>query len=141
MKTPQESRNGSAGAEPIVAVQQGLACWSRAWTQLAHGMMSVTTAQIDFAREVLRPTSQNETLQFRDPHVAAHAWVRLSRKRFEEGVKLVRRMNDELAASVFAAADTLADGFEAGSAAALPTPPQPGTADRRGPGGEGKAPG
>lgn len=120
MQIQQESRNGAVDTAPVVASQHALACWSRAWTQLAHGMMGAATAQIDFAREVLRPAAQGAGVQFSDPRTAAHAWVHLHQERFEKGVKMLRKMNDELAASMFAAADTLAESLEATASPLLP---------------------
>jgi hypothetical protein len=41
--------------------------------------------------------------------------VRLHRERFEEGVQLLRKMNDDFATSIFAVADTMVDSFDGAS--------------------------
>ncbi len=106
-KTGQETQ-GVTGA-----AQNALLCWSRAWSQLADGMMGAASAQIDWAGAWLRPPADPGLLEIRDPHAAALEWVRASEARFGEGVRAMRRVNDHLSAAWFGAAGTLADGIEA----------------------------
>jgi hypothetical protein len=98
---------------PIAAAQNGLACWSRAWAQVAHGFMAAGLAQIELARAVyaVAPIDPANVLPNHDARAAGREWVHGAHARFETAVNGYRRINDELAATLFSAAEGLIEGL------------------------------
>ena len=97
-----------------VAAQQRLACWSRAWTQMAHGMMAAGIAQMDVARSMYTaPSDWEQVFRQQNPSDAAHQWLDGAQSRFNTAIKQYRAINDELTKTVFGAVETLVDGLAA----------------------------
>ena len=101
--------------EAVVALtQQGLACWFRAWTQITHGLMAASMARAELARSLwaTSPADWERALHAKSPGGPALQGLHTARSAFETAVKGSRRINDELAASFFAATESL---LEAGA--------------------------
>ena len=102
------------------AAQNRLACLSRAWTQMAHGMMAAGIAQMDVARSLYTtPSDFEQVFRQQNPTDAAHQWLNGTQARFNTALKQYRAINDELAKTVFSAAETLVDGLTADSDAVM----------------------
>jgi hypothetical protein len=107
-----------AGLRPDAAMataQRSLACWSRAWTQVAQGMFSASMAQMDLARS-LYGTDPADWKLMTDPTAsreAMHRYLGTARTRLEANLRDYRRINDELGERLFAAAEDLMLGMEA----------------------------
>lgn len=101
----------------IAGARRGLACWSRAYTEFAHGLMEASLAQFDLARSIygtqaaewhVPPTAR--------PHDAALRSLTGMHARYDMAVAAYRQINDRLAEHVFAAAEALMDAFDDGVA-------------------------
>ena len=98
----------------MAAAQRGLTCWSQACTELAHGYMAASMAQIDAARSLygVEAGDWSSMTSHLKPHDAAERVVTTARARYEAAVNAYRKINDDLAAHVFKAAEALAGAFE-----------------------------
>jgi hypothetical protein len=98
---------------PMAAAQNGLACWSRAWTQVAHGFMSAGLAQFDLARAIyaVAPLDLTKVEPDHRARTAGREWVHGAHARFDTAVTGYRRINDELAATLFSASESLMQGL------------------------------
>jgi hypothetical protein len=99
----------------ISTAQRSLACWSRAWTQVAQGMLSASMAQMDLARSMYG-TDPADWKLMTDPVASRetiHRRLDRARARLEANVRDYRRINDELGEKLFAAAEDLMLGMEA----------------------------
>jgi hypothetical protein len=103
----------------MAAMQNGLACWSRAWTQLAEGMMQAGVAQMELAQSMSAtdPGSWMHTADPTHPRAAARALFNTSKAKYEAAVRSYRQINDTLMASLFTAADSVLEGLSAGAGA------------------------
>ncbi len=102
------------------AAQNRLACLSRAWTQMAQGMMAAGIAQMDVARSLYTtPSDLEQVFRQQNPSDAAHQWLNGAQARFNTAMKQYRAINDELTRTVFSAAETLVDGLAADSDAVI----------------------
>jgi hypothetical protein len=103
--------------EAVIAdAHRRLAGWSRAWTQVLHGLMTAGFAQIDMAR-ALYPTNPAEWMPFtvgEMPRETALREVETARARFNLAVRRTRHANDELYADLFGAAECLIDAMPGG---------------------------
>lgn len=97
----------------MATAQNGLACWSRACTQLANGLMSAGMAQIDLARSIYatEPSEWAHMVAPGNSQDIAHRWLHATKVKYDVAVKGYRRINDTLAANYFTAAESLMDGF------------------------------
>ena len=101
-------------AEAVLAgAQHRFACWSRAWTQMAHGMMTAGIAQTELARTMLAvdPGQWGQGVRAGASGEDARQWLQSTEQKFHEAVLGYRKVNDELARSVFRAAASLIDGI------------------------------
>jgi hypothetical protein len=90
--------------------QHSMSCVSRALSQLTQGFVSAGLAQLDLARTLITTAPEGWTeVQTGDPSDVAHHWLKTSALRFDTTVKTYRKINDDLAASLFAAADSFWD--------------------------------
>jgi hypothetical protein len=104
----------------IATAQHGLTCFSRAWTQVVHGLMSANMAHVELARAIYAdaPTAWQQASPPHDVHEAAQRNLEVAKLRFDTAVSGYRRINDELAATFFAVASSLVDGLGAAPASA-----------------------
>jgi hypothetical protein len=114
----------------IAAAQNGLACWARAWTQVAHGFMSAGMAQIELARTVcsIAPVDWTNTIPNHGLRAAGREGVHAAHTRFDTVLHGYGRITGELAANLFSAAESLVEGLPDRShddAAATETAPAP----------------
>ena len=110
--------NSLADLRPDAAMataQRSLACWSRAWTQVAQGMLSASMAQMDLARSMYG-TDPADWKLMTDPIASRetiHRRLDNARAGLEANLRDYRRINDELGERLFAAAEDLMLGMEA----------------------------
>lgn len=90
----------------------GVTGWSKAWSQVAQGMMAASMAQVELARTLWanQPATWQQTTGAGTPVEIARHLLQTSWSNFELGVKGARRINDELAATMFAAAEAVLEG-------------------------------
>lgn len=101
-------------AEALVSgAQVRFANFSKAWTQLAHGMLTASLAEAELVRAALGsdPLHLATGWQAGMSREQAQAWLEGTRRRYDDAMQAWRRLNDEHAKSVFAAAETLIEGF------------------------------
>jgi hypothetical protein len=97
--------------------QRSLACWSRAWTQLAQGVMSAGAAQMDVARSLcaVQPIDWEQlsspAASATAPAAAAHQYLDGAKTRLGLALGPYRRSSDVLTESLFSAAETLLAGI------------------------------
>jgi hypothetical protein len=114
----------------MATTQRSLACWSRAWSQLAQGMMSASAAQMEVARSLctVQPIDWEQlsspAASATAPAAAAHWYLDGAKTRFGLAIGAYRRSSDVLADSLFSAAATLLAGIEEAPLAAAPELPQ-----------------
>ncbi|HKM64053.1 MAG TPA: hypothetical protein VJY39_16340 [Acidisphaera sp.] len=110
----------------LAGAQRGLACWSKACTEVAHGLMAASMAQAEVARSLYAAEAGDWTAMatHAKPHEAGEHLISNSRARYEAAVNAYRKINDDLAAHVFKAAETL-------MGALTDEPPVPGAADTK----------
>ncbi len=96
---------------PIAAAQEALACWSRAWTQVAHGLMTAGIAQVDLARSTyaVAPIDWANVISSGGMREGSRERLHTAQARFETAVKGYRHINDEFLATLFGAAESLID--------------------------------
>ncbi|MBS0561156.1 MAG: hypothetical protein JSR21_14000 [Proteobacteria bacterium] len=101
----------------MASAQNRLAGWSRAWTQVAHGMMVASLAQMDAARAlfIVNPADLMQLGAQDAPAEAAHHRLEAAREHFQAAVKACRAANDELADTMFRAAESLIDAMPDGA--------------------------
>ncbi|GAN76493.1 hypothetical protein [Acidisphaera rubrifaciens] len=108
----------------IAGAQRGLACWSRAYTELAHGLMEASLAQFDLVRSIYGSRAAEWSVPpTARPHDAALRSLTGMHARYDITVDAYRRINDRFAEHVFAAAEALVDAFEDGTAPLAATAP------------------
>lgn len=102
----------------IANAQRGLACWSKAYTELAHGLMTSGMAQLELARSLYASEAGDwSSMKLpASPHDAAASAVAAARTRYDSAVQACRKINDDLTEHFFTAAETLADVWEEPSA-------------------------
>lgn len=101
----------------IAGAQRGLACWSRAYTEFAHGLMEASLAQFDLVRSIYGTRQGEWTMPpTARPHEAVLRSLTGMHARYDMAVAAYRQINDRMADHVFAAAEALMDAFEDGAA-------------------------
>jgi len=112
----------------LAAVQRGLACWTQASTEVAHGLISAAMAQMDAARTLCAAEACDWTAMAThvSPHEAGERLVSSARARYAAAVEAYRKINDDFAARIFKACETMMSAFTdappAVGAVALPAP-------------------
>ncbi len=107
----------------IAGAQRGLACWARAYTEFAHGLMEASLAQFDLVRSIYGTRQGDWTMPATArPHDAALRSLTGMHARYDMTLAAYRQINDRLADHVFAAAEALMDAFEDGAAPAVAGP-------------------
>src|SRR5271165_2077711 len=93
----------------LAGAQRGLACWSQACTEVARGLMAASMAQLEVARSLYAAEAGDLTAMatHTKPHEAGEHLISNARARYEAAVNAYRKINDDLAAHVFKAAETL----------------------------------
>jgi hypothetical protein len=86
--------------------QHSIECVSRALTQMTEGFVSAGLAQMDLARVLITAPEGWSQAQAGDPSDVAHHWLKTTALRFDTTVRTYRKINDDLTASLFAAADS-----------------------------------
>ena len=96
----------------IADAQHLLACWSRAWTQVTHGMMSASMAQVELVRAIYAPAPQDWARMVHSgvSREAARDALQTIRVKWGGTLDAYRKINDELADAMFCAANSLLDG-------------------------------
>ncbi len=95
------------------SAQHGLACWSRAWTQMAQGLMAASVKQLELTRTLYatNPAKWITVAQPGNPHDAALDGLHTAKASFDKTMQGYRHINDELVGSLFMAAESLVDGL------------------------------
>ena len=97
----------------FVAVRNGTACWSRAFSHLNEGIMATAKAQAAMMREVFKvePNGWLKPITLDNASDITHEWLARN-KAWQDAVMLaIRQINDDLSACLFTVADDLADGL------------------------------
>jgi len=91
--------------------QHRLAGVSRAWTQLAHGMMTAQLGHLEAMRALCAPNPGDlaQPALGTPGRVAAHQRLEAAWAHYEAAVKAWRDANDELARCVFSATESMID--------------------------------
>src|SRR5271166_1429411 len=97
----------------LAGTQHGLACWSQACAEIAQGLMAAGMASVELANTLYGVEAGDwATMTGRvHPHEAGERFVSTARARYEAALKAYRKINDDLAAHVFKAAETLTSGL------------------------------
>ncbi len=109
----------------LAGAQRGLACWSQACTEVAHGLMAASMAQLEVARSLYAAEAGDwgAMAARATPHEAGEHLISNARARYDAAVNAYRKINDDLAAHLFKAAETLMSGV---TDAPPEQPPAPG---------------
>lgn len=97
----------------FAAVQNGAACWSRAFSHLTEGVMTAAKAQAALAREILKPEPDGWLKPITPENAVqiTHEWLARNKARRETLLHGFRQINDDLTACCFMVADDLAEGL------------------------------
>lgn len=103
-------------AEMMENAQHNLASWSRACTQVVHGLMSAGIAQMELTKSlyVMSPQDWTGLTEVTNPREIARRWVQGTKSRRDATVQDWRKIQDDFAATLFTAAESLLDGQAAG---------------------------
>lgn len=104
------SQKNGAGAA-MESAEQAMAAWARAWGESAHGIMAAGLEQLELTRSLQGQAFELLSTWPGASQDLSQEWLRLVRPTFESAVAGYRRMNDELAQSLFSAAEVLTSGL------------------------------
>lgn len=95
----------------VAGTQRRLTCWSRAWTDVAQGLMNAGIAHLNLTRSMMTLTPEEWQHASRPPasREALHQVLQDAHTRAMAARDGYRRINDDLTATLFAAADTLVE--------------------------------
>ncbi len=114
MSNTQDSSLPVSRVEASLAnAQEGIACWSRAYTQVAQGLMNAGLAQLNLATSMcaVPPSEWERVVRPTTSHEALHRSVHTAQSRLITALKAYRQINDTFASELFAAADSLLEGM------------------------------
>ena len=102
-------------AEMMESAQHNLASWSRACTQVVHGLMAAGIAQMEMTKSLYAAPPQDwaRAMDLTNPRETARRWVEGTKVRRDATVQDWRKIQDDLAATLFTAAESLLDGVPA----------------------------
>jgi hypothetical protein len=108
----------SLPAAPLLGAEQAqasLANFSRACGHVTRGMMAASVAQMELTRSLyaVNPSEWTEVAKPGASREAIRHWLHQNETKFESAVHTYRRINDELIASFFEAADSLMENAPA----------------------------
>ncbi len=109
--------------------QRNMARWSRAYAEIARGVMAAEIAQIDLVRAMVDAVNWPGAVPGTNPQAASRDALDAAKARLETTTRGFRRINDALTESLFAAATTLVEdiGAELGTPDAAPPAAPPAT--------------
>jgi hypothetical protein len=97
----------------LAAAQNGAACWSRAFSHLTEGFMTAAKAQATLASQVFT-AEPNGSFRPITPDIASdltREWLAGNKAKQDVLLQGFRRINDDLTACFFAAAEDLTEGL------------------------------
>ena len=97
----------------LAGTQRGFACWLKACAEIAQGLMQASTAYLEAARALYAAEASDWTAMatHTTSHEAGEHLLSNARARYEAAVNAYRKINDDFAAHVFRAAETLMSAF------------------------------
>ena len=103
-------------AEMMESAQHNLASWSRACTQVMHGLMVACIAQAEMTKSfyAMAPQDWARAVDLTNPRETARRWVERTKVQRDATVQDWRKIQDDLAATLFTAAESLLDSASPG---------------------------
>ena len=97
----------------LEGAQRGLACWSQAFREVAEGLVQAGRAHVEAARALCAAEAGdlNAMATHTTPHEAGEHLISNAHARYDAAVNAYRKINDDLAAHLFKAAETLMGAF------------------------------
>lgn len=109
-KKPQQAIGPEAA---LAAVQNGAACWSRAFSHLTEGFVTAAKAQVALASQVFasEPNGWFQPITSDTAGDVMGHWLASNKAKQEVLLQGFRRINDDLTSCFFAAAEDLVEGL------------------------------